>query len=162
MYDPAEEGKTHINAYSKSKTELGRLLSNFAYSPITLKTDGYFASIEAYWYWLICGPPLYNKPHPRRDELRKISGFRAKQLGRELADGDWREDEEFKQAIKRAIWKKLRTNRTLSDLLRISELPITHYYCFGTPAKVVIPERGQWIWDFYERARVYLKEHPED
>ena len=44
------DGMTHINVYSKGKTEIGRWLSNFAYSPIDLGNEGYFSSIEGYWY----------------------------------------------------------------------------------------------------------------
>ena len=39
------DGVHHINVYSKSKTEIGRWLSNFSYSPIQTK-DGDFESIE--------------------------------------------------------------------------------------------------------------------
>jgi len=46
------DGVTHVNIYSKAKTELGRWLSNFAYAPIRITGHGRFASIEAYWYWL--------------------------------------------------------------------------------------------------------------
>lgn len=33
MFNPLEDGITHINAYSKSKQEVGRAISNFAYAP---------------------------------------------------------------------------------------------------------------------------------
>jgi len=37
MINPEEDGITHINIYSKGKTDLGRMLSNFAKLPFILK-----------------------------------------------------------------------------------------------------------------------------
>lgn len=34
MINPLEDGITHINVYSKGATELGRLLTNFAHTPL--------------------------------------------------------------------------------------------------------------------------------
>ena len=150
-WTPSEEGVTHINAYSQSKTVLGSLLSNFAKSPFTCK-DGSFMSIEGYWYWLSCS-------HQRRDELRHVYGFRAKKLGKELKGKDWVHDPEFQSKIERAMYIKLITNKQLYTLLRNSTLPIVHYYAYG--GKVVEPTSGKWIWEFYERARKYLKEQKE-
>ena len=154
MYTPETEGIDHINSYSKSKTQLGKLLSNFTYSPINLKNDGQFNSIEGYWYWLLC------VGHPERDRLRSLSGFKAKQEGRKLSQGDWRDDEEFKQKIKKALWCKLRFNRGLKNLLRESTLPIVHYYAYGNPPRVTTPSNGKWLWEWYEEARKYLKDNP--
>jgi predicted NAD-dependent protein-ADP-ribosyltransferase YbiA (DUF1768 family) len=154
MYTPETEGIDHINAYSKSRTELGKLLSNFAYTEFTCK-DGRFASIEAYWYWLIC------EDHPDRDKLKLLSGFVAKREGRKLSDGDWRDDDEFKGKILRACWKKVLLSDRLKELLRESDLPIVHYYAYGNPPKINTPTRGLWIWEWYEKARAYLKDNPE-
>jgi hypothetical protein len=33
IYKPEDDGKTHINVYSKGLTELGQFLSNFAEAP---------------------------------------------------------------------------------------------------------------------------------
>jgi len=96
-YVPSEDGITHINIYSKGKTEIGRFASNFAFSPFECE-DGKFDSIEGYWYWLTINPS-----NPRRDELRKLYGFEAKRIGRELRGKDWNLDEEFKKKICNAI-----------------------------------------------------------
>lgn len=40
------DGIDHINIYSKGKTELGCLLSNFAFSPFTINNDT-FPSVES-------------------------------------------------------------------------------------------------------------------
>ena len=52
MFQPNEDGITHINICSKGKTELGRLLSNFAHTPFWLQGAGRFESVEGYWFWL--------------------------------------------------------------------------------------------------------------
>lgn len=51
-YDPKMDGVTHINIYSKGKTQLGRVASNFAYFPFEIPNDGRFSSVEGYWHWL--------------------------------------------------------------------------------------------------------------
>jgi predicted NAD-dependent protein-ADP-ribosyltransferase YbiA (DUF1768 family) len=155
VWTPDTEGIDHINAYSKSRTELGRLLSNFAHTPFTCK-DGQFASIEAYWYWLVACT------HPSREELRPLWGFRAKQFGRKLACGNYRDDEEFQQKIHKACWRKILSHQQLKELLQESSLPIVHYYAYGSPTIVKIPERGEWVWAWYEKARAYLKEHTKE
>jgi hypothetical protein len=51
MWIPEEDGVTHINIYSKGKTELGRWLTNFSYSPFNHPEYGKFLSMEGFWYW---------------------------------------------------------------------------------------------------------------
>lgn len=75
MLKPDEDGVTHINIYSKGKTEIGRWASNFQYAPIVID-DGHFDSVEGYFYWL----------GTRNAQLRFLSGFAAKKLGRESPD----------------------------------------------------------------------------
>lgn len=52
LYNPVDEGVTHINIYSKAKTELGLLSTNFARTPIDHPEFGHFESLEGLWYWL--------------------------------------------------------------------------------------------------------------
>ena len=145
IYDPAKEGIDHINAYSKSRTEFGQLLSNFT-SVYFKCEDGTFNSIEGYWYWLIAGPE-----NAKRDKLRNLTGFKAKQYARDIGCKDWRDDEEFKIKIKRALWHKVQAMPRLKELLLKNELPIVHYYTYGdNPPKVVEPEFGKWIWEAFE------------
>jgi len=140
MYKLEEDGKTHINVYSKSKTELGRFLSNFSHSPIETE-DGHFESIEGYWYWLSC----------KDDNLRKLYGWLAKDYGRKHQGVDWIEDSEFKRKIKEAIEKKIKSNEQMLTKLRNTNLPLTHYYVYGT--KVIEVQNAQWILDIIENIR---------
>lgn len=134
------DGITHINIYSKATTELGRMLSNFANSPIQT-VDGQFASIEGYWYWIGCSE------HPEADKLRRASGYKAKELGRELGAEDWSFSPKFKFRIYHAMLTKLLTMPDLFELFYNNKLPFRHYYMYGN--KIVEPKEGQWIVDMW-------------
>ena len=142
-WNPAEDGITHINVYSKGKTELGRWLTNFSHAPIDT-VDGHFESVEAYWYWL-------GTNHPDKEQLRPLYGFRAKELGRQLKGLDWQESDDFKDKILAAIKNKIESNQRMSNLLFENELPLAHYYVYGENSanpKVVEPSEGKWILDY--------------
>lgn len=147
---PDNDGITHVNVYSKGRTTLGRFLSNFALSPITTE-DGDFKSIEGYWYWLSTGD----------DRLRRMSGYQAKKLGRELRGKDWEESPEFKRKIISAISVKLLSNPHMLFNLKSLEIPLAHYYVMG--GKVIEPAGGAWVIDFLEsvRQKGLLKAHDE-
>lgn len=153
-YNPAEDGITHVNAYSRSKSEIGRALSNFAHAPFTCE-DGWFASIEAYWYWL-------GTDSPRRDDLRTTSGYRAKKLGRELGSPDWKSDPEFKRKICAAITAKFNAWPEMQELLRqYKTLPVVHYYYWESKnpdvlPKVTVPSTGLWIWEHWNTLKTNL------
>lgn len=135
MPKPENDGITHVNIYSKGKTELGRFLSNFYPCPIETE-DGPFKSIEGYWYWLSC----------KREELREAYGFTAKNLGRAFGGKDWLDDVEFKAKISQAITLKLSTPLASEIIYRnkkLLDLPLKHYYTYGT--KVVEPKEDKWI-----------------
>lgn len=136
------DGIDHINIYSKGQTELGRWMSNFAYSPITTE-DGQFTSIEGYWYWLIT----------HHDELRTMWGYKAKQFGKMLIDANIPSNsvpEDFQDKIRKAIILKARSNPKMLHSLQNTNLPLKHYYVYGT--KTVHPGY-QWITDIWEEIR---------
>lgn len=133
--NPEMDGIDHINIYSKGNTPLGKFLSNFEYAPIVTE-DGHFYSIEGYWYWL-------GTNHKDKDSLRKLSGYSAKQKGRELKALDWQDTDEFKRKIKAAIDIKLETFFEFRYLLEETKLPLKHYYVYG--GKVIEPKEASWI-----------------
>jgi hypothetical protein len=148
--NPDEDGVTHVNIYSQGKTEIGRFLSNFAAVPFDTVEDGSFKSVEGYWYWL-CTP----ETESRREELRWLSGFDAKKLGRELRADDWRRDAAFVKKITDAIEFKLVSNAGACDALAdTGDLPLVHYYNYK--GKVVEPKDGKWVidWMYVLRDRV--------
>lgn len=145
ILDPEADGITHINVYSKGKTEAGRFMSNFAYTPFHHPKYGYFASVEALWYWLSC----------KNDALRPLHGFAAKKLGRELRAPDWVEDFNFKHDIKTGILAKLEANPEGAKLVSNTKLtlPLVHYY--NMRGKVTdLTEKSLWMLAIYDRYRM--------
>ena len=159
MINPKEDGIKHINVYSKGKTPLGRFLSNFERCDLETE-DGYFASVEAYWYWLGC----------KDEKLRETWGYKAKQLGRSLGAKDWIDDKVFKKKICEAIRYKIMNNDDFLVEFIESSLPFAHYYVFESDRiaysivnenpedKIVEPKEGKWIIAFLESFRKELKE----
>jgi hypothetical protein len=134
------DGVTHINIYSKGKTSLGQSLSNFADTPINT-VDGYFQSIEGYWYW------LNTDDRPGRDVLRFEHGYSAKELGRQMAADDWCDDPSFKLRIYAAMLTKLIQHDNILQEFRNNKLPFRHYYTYKS--KIVEPKEGKWILDMW-------------
>jgi hypothetical protein len=141
----------HLNVYSRGRTELGRLLSNFAHTPFVVPLHGEFASVEAYWYWLQCTDPV------ARERLRHLSGFAAKRAGRALRVPDYgrANDAEFRRCIARAIREKIWHTPGLAARLHACTLPLTHYYVYG--AKVVTPPGNEWILEAIDYYRAKLQ-----
>jgi hypothetical protein len=144
QFNPNTDGIDHINVYSKGSTKLGRDLSNFAAIGIVHPEYGKFASIEGFWYWLATGL--------RYDELRYLSGYKAKQLGKTLPKSHLAN---FKAIIKEGLKLKLEQHLDLFKALKESTLPLTHYYWYGDidNPKIVIPSDSQWILDYLTELR---------
>ena len=142
--DPAQDGNTHINIYSKGKTELGRFLTNFAHSPITTE-DGLFTSVKGYWYWL-----------SNRDEtMRTVSGWNAKKTGRTCPRTTQLTEQEFQRKIREACWIKIHFYQHMLKLFKESTLPFTHYYVFSNG---FVKDAGyKWITDIWELFRTFIK-----
>jgi hypothetical protein len=151
IYDPEEDGITHINIYSQARTELGRLLSNFAHTPFIYEPYGYFASGEAWWYWYLTGQ--------QHDDLRPLYGFGAKKAGRKYRDdrldvlGLSHEDLEIMENM---LITKIAHNPSIAVLLQESTLPLTHYYEYH--GRVIMPEGFDWLSASYEDIRTVLKD----
>lgn len=147
-----KDGKEHINIYSQGNTKLGKQLSNFYHSPIKIPSEGTFASIEAYWYWLL------SYKDDEAEELKSLSGFEAKKLGRELLRPEHkliRQKESFKNKILKATLLKIKSYPKIYRKLVNSSLPFEHYYTYES--KVVEPNNCQWLIDGIEKIRDHLK-----
>lgn len=142
-----KDGEDHINIYSKGETELGKWLSNFSLTPFKHPYDGQFKSVEGYWYYDLSGD----------DELRDMYGYRAKKHGQSNIEGeDYTEWQVNKTNIKLAILCKLTQNNPemLTEFIN-SNLSFKHYYKYGD--KIVEPENGKWLVEFFEDLRKILK-----
>lgn len=148
MIDPTQDGKTHINIYSKGKTPLGRFLTNFAKHELTLP-EGTFQSLEGYWYYLT------TKEKP--PELFHLSGFDAKNLGIMLTQVKVPQ-EEFQAKIKKAMDLKIKSSSYWLEEFTKSELPFVHYYVFNKGAVKDVTDKYQWIMNHWEARRTLLKE----
>ena len=142
--DPLQDGVTHINIYSKSRTGLGRFLSNFAQTPFEMPGFGKFASVEAFWYWLSTG-----KQH---DVLRPLFGLEAKKVGRQYPKVVI---DDFNDLVKKAIRCKLEQNPYIIDEMMSTDLPFDHYYFFGSVSdpKVIILNEFKWLVQYFEELR---------
>lgn len=149
-YSKAKDGVDHINIHSMGKTELGKLLSHFAHAPFVHPYLGPFYSIEGFWYFARAG---FNEQNSR---LRYLSGFRAKQVGREITDLKWYK--EFKDDILAANYQKIIQHDRIRELMIESELPFDHYYTFGELNVHVTPKESEWLIRGMEDIRLALKE----
>lgn len=150
IYNSQTDGLTHINIYSKGKTQLGKMLSNFYKFPINT-SDGFFMSVEAYWYWLSI------EDCKEKEILRNCYGANAKQTGKKLLETKNRRfDDDFERKILKAIWYKFRRNKNLIAP-NFRDLPFEHYYEYG--GKVIdVKEKYSWMIEGIEKMRKVLIE----
>lgn len=157
--NPNEDGVTHINIYSRSLCRLGCFLSHFPRTPFVHPLYGNFESMEGFWY--------YAKTGFKHELLRGLYGFEAKSFGKKL---DIVKRDDFLEIIKEANRVKLKTFPLMELALKNTNLPLTHYYVFGTweinnkvrqwhPGAVIREAKdSQWLLDFWNEERAKLKE----
>jgi predicted NAD-dependent protein-ADP-ribosyltransferase YbiA (DUF1768 family) len=131
-FKPENDGIDHINVFSKSRSKLGRMLSNFAHTPFTLDGNK-FESVESWWYWTKMNNinksvlfPIFSDE--QLDTIRFLIGKDAKSYFRELhkADSSSFSPEPFE--LKRTYLQKLEENPDVKKELMENKLPIDHYY----------------------------------
>lgn len=152
---PSNDGVDHINIYSNAKTELGRKLSHFPFTPFTHPYFGPFKSMEGFWYWL--------KAEKKDDVLRNLCGFKAKQYGRGLEKKKLDDFKTgialFQEDILAANYQKIIQNPSILQMLCDSDLPFQHYYLFG-PADLQVNSKGSdWLISGMDAIRTALKEN---
>ena len=156
-----DDGVKFINVYSRGRTKLGRMMSNFASPPVPLTTaEGDFASVEGYWFYLGTG----SAAGAEREELHRLTGFQAKSRGGELrelfppSEAERLGEMEFREKIKDALVGKLLAMPELAALLVDSTLPFVHYYVYGEGEKSgIVPGEGLWLVDAWEWLRESLR-----
>lgn len=158
MFEPENDGIDHINIYSKGKTKLGQLLSNFAETPFEYPPFGKFNSVEGFWYWYFSGM--------KHDELKVLSGFAAKQTGRSYITDHHEITDTDKEIVLEAIRCKLRQNKYILDMLVDNNLPLVHYYCYvdsNGGYKIIDKPEFNWIIDEYNRiSELMIKQKVKD
>lgn len=149
QYDPAQDGISHVNVYTKAATPLGRAMSNMTDSHIDHPRYGHFRCLEGLWYFLKTG-----KKH---DIFRVMNGWDCKRKGKEL-DSVW--DQNFQREFKVGIICKILTSDTLQQQLKLSSAPFVHYYFYGREPgkqKLVVPKGHEWQMEFWDSMRQHLK-----
>lgn len=145
------DGIDHINIFSKSKCELGRLLSNFAHTPFEYKPYGSFQCAEGFYFWYCTGQQF--------EEFRYLIGSEAKKRGSELKKYKIFNvmNEEVLGVLEGMLAAKVQCNLHIQKLLIESHLKFVHYYEYNG---VRTAARGyDWLCPTYEKIREILKEN---
>jgi uracil-DNA glycosylase len=137
-----KDGEDYINVFSKGKTELGKLLSNFAHTPFTYKGK-HFESVEGYWYYKVSGGDK---------KFFFLFGLDAKERGKYIST---RSPAPTKEELKEVYLAKLDRNPQVKTLLLESTLPFTHYYDYG--GRRVVVDKYLWTADLWREIRDELK-----
>lgn len=151
--NPAQDGVTHLNIYSKARTRLGYKLTNPSEVPLEHPTYGPFRTAEGLWFFLKTGK--------NDDRFRVYTGFESMRLGKEK-ETVWNND--FHLEFKQGLIAKVEQDPELKALLTsfLPELPFAHYYWFGSlnsgKVKVVVPRGHEWQVEFWEAVRKALIE----
>lgn len=131
-FEPNEDGITHVNVFSKSRNKLGRMLSNFAETPIDSE-EGHFVTVESWWYWTkmnninaSCLIPIFTDE--QLSEMKEKVGKEAKSYFRALYKDDSTEFSPTKEQLKITYKLKLEQHPHIKEMLILNELPLTHYY----------------------------------
>jgi len=160
-YKVEEDGITHINIYTKAKTELGKLLTNLSNISIEVEYNEKilkFKSLEGWWYFL----KIKDLKNKECFELCDLSGFDCKTFGqkelKELEEKQLNNTDFFIDNILKSIRYKI-FNSKIKDLLKQSSLPFTHYYYYGNENnfKVIDLTPNNWILEEIEKIRKELK-----
>lgn len=143
--NPLEDGITHLNIWTKAKTQLGQDLSHFAGLCINHPQYGYFRTLEGFWHWLATG-----KEH---DIFRRLDGWAAKVESR---NGHERLNvNNFEEEIRKANRLRIEQHPFLKEMLIDSTLPFEHYYIYNNAVTTL--DQLRWIPKMLEELRSELQ-----
>ena len=135
-----------INVYSKSTSELGSLLSNFAHTPFVIGNER-FESVEGFWYWYMT----------EADSMRFLYGPNAKRVGKMLTK---KKDHPNRALLKLVYYAKLKYNPEIqSRLLASGDEEFEHYYM--RQGKRFYPKQWKWTVELWAEIREELKNEIE-
>lgn len=177
-YYPINDGRDHINIYSKGHTELGRALSHFSNYPVTIYGTPY-RTLESFWYhtllneiWAtgICSDA--SLADALKSDFAMLSAFEAKSVGKGLLkrlgldplkilpiDPELGVTPHFKEVFTHAMQERVRQHPHLVKLLKESGvLPFTHYYYYGAieNPKIIDASKYKWMLEENENIRQNL------
>lgn len=154
-FKPENDGFDHINVYSKSRSKLGRMLSNFAHTPITIG-ENTFESIESWWYWMKMNNINKSALFPtfteeQLSEVKAKIGKEAKEYFRSLYKNDSSPFNPTKEELKGAYLQKLVEHPEVEKMLFNNNLPIAHYYMMFN--KKVSADSTMWTAQLWEEIK---------
>jgi hypothetical protein len=147
VFDPEQDGETHINVSTNGKTELGRKLAHFAVTPFIHPIYGPFKSMEGFWHFIKC--------EEKDDNFRTLTASRAKAYAK-TKKMVWREN--FVDVINEANYHKVEQNEDIKRLIIESELPFAYYYMFGPEQLQIFPQQAPWLCAGFDMIRQLMKE----
>lgn len=143
----AEDGITHINIHPTiAKTELGKQLALFSYTPFIHPYYGKFNCLEGFWHFV--------RNEERDDKLRYATYDRALKLGKK---GKMDSYPGFKEDILGAMYQKIIQNKEIRDAFVESTLPFDMYYLFGPHDIQIATKWGSWMLAGLTEIRESLK-----
>lgn len=141
--DVEQDGKSHVNIFTRGKTKLGRDLSNFHECNIEHPFYGRFRTLEGLWHFLKTGC--------KDDMYRLLNGHDARKRGQAAESTHY---PLFTKMFKLGMVEKLAKNKDLQKALMDNNLPLVHYYTYG--GAVHVPQRHEWQIEFWETMREAL------
>lgn len=150
IYDPEKDGIDHINIFSQGRTELGRLLSNFAHTKFTYPPFGSFNSAEGFYFWYLTGQ--------KHDSFKYLHGSSAKTEGKKYKSDRIDKTgmtDEILEVLCTMLLNKVQCNPELQQMLIESTLPFVHYYEYN--GNISYPKGYDWICPTYDEIRNILK-----
>lgn len=142
-FSPSEDGISHINVYTRGATVLGRGLSNLSDCNIEHPYFGHFRTLEGLWY--------YMKTGFKDDTFRIVKGLSAREQGKKMPSAQY---PLFNKMFKLGMLEKLDRNQNLQHELINNDLPLAHYYVYGT--RVHQLNHHQWQLDYWMLLRQAL------
>ena len=128
---PLLDGVAHVNIYSKSHCELGRMLSHFYQAPFTHPKYGKFQSVEGFWFYIGTGM--------KHEYLRDLWGYEAKQAGSGFGKVY---NPVFLQEVEEANQCKIEQNPPILKAFLENTKPFLHYYSYGQPHHAAVRALG--------------------
>lgn len=149
------DGYSHINIYSNAKTHLGRMLSNFAETPLTIGKNT-FASVESWWYWIkaknineLSLIPVFDAK--QIEKIKKLPGNAAKIFFRKHFNDKHSEYNPTPKQVKEIFKLKLEQHPHIKKALYESTLPFAHYYFMFD--KKINADKYLWVADLWRELR---------
>lgn len=146
--NPADDGLTHINTDTKSRSPLGRILSLNHVIPSNIRHPylGPFCSVENLWVYLNSGGT--------HDKMRSIPPHIARARSRFLPKYSCNH---FWDLVVDVTLLKLATNSYYEQLVVHNQLPYDHYYLENDDAVPVRPKHSESYVSCLQRVESILR-----